>query len=245
MRRLRIAAALAAALVVTFAAGVVAHEAGLAPGWDFGGSGRPRAAAPPPDKDQVIHNVATDQANPFIAGGVSVGEEVALYFSSGTGPGGLNTAAPAGTPERFVDPAQFPGAVLTPGVTITEAQAMNAFARIADNLASVGLSPRDVITLRIYLDNAPGQPTMDFAGLNRAYRQFFANVDLLTGQTLPQPRGTGAPGPPIVVNPVRPSRTALEVAGLPSAGWLVEVEAVARFKDKQGRDGGGRDDHGD
>jgi enamine deaminase RidA (YjgF/YER057c/UK114 family) len=98
----------------------------------------------------------------------------------------------------------------------------------------VGLSVRDVLTLRIYLDNPPDQPTMDFAGLNRAYRQFFANVDLQTGQTIPQPRGTGAPGPPIVVNPVRPSRTALEVASLPAAGSLVEIEAVARFHGGRG-----------
>lgn len=239
MSRLRLALALAALLSLIFAAGVVAHGAGLAPGWDFSGGSRPRPSAPPPDDDEVIHNVATDQANPFISNGVSVGSEVGLYFSSGIGPAGLNSAAPAGTPERFVDPAQFPGGTLTPGVTITEAQAMNAFARITDNLATVGLSPRDVITLRIYLDNAPGQPAMDFAGLNRAYRQFFANVDLQTGATLPQPRGSGEPGPPLVVNPVRPSRTALEVASLPSAGWLVEVEAVARFKNGRGGGHGG------
>lgn len=233
-------AVLATAASATFAGGVLAHDRGLMPGWDFG-SERPRAEAPPPDDDQVIHNVPTDQANPFIANGVSVGKEVGLYFSSGIGPGALNTAAPAGTPERYVDPAQFPGGALTDGVTITEAQAMNAFARIADNLATVGLSPRDVLTLRIFLDNPPGQPAMDFAGLNRAYRQFFANVDLHTGATLPQPRGTGMPGPPLVVNPVRPSRTALEVATLPVAGWLVEVEAVARFKDRRGGWGhGGR-----
>ena len=67
---------------------------------------------------------------------------------------------------------------------------------------------RDVITLRVFLDNAPGAPTMDFAGFNRAYRQFFANVNLHTGSGLPSRRGTGAPAPPLVVNPVRPSRTA-------------------------------------
>ena len=81
---------------------------------------------------------------------------------------------------------------------------MNALARIADNLASVGLTMRDVLTLRVYMDNAPGAPTMDFAGFNRAYRQFFANVNLHTGAVLPQRRGTGEPAPPLVVNPVRP-----------------------------------------
>jgi enamine deaminase RidA (YjgF/YER057c/UK114 family) len=33
----------------------------------------------------------------------------------------------------------------------------------------------------------------------------------------------------VVVNPVRPSRTAIEVASLPGPGWLVEIEAVARY----------------
>ena len=65
-----------------------------------------------------------------------------------------------------------------------------------------------MITLRVFLDNPPGAPTMDFAGFNRAYRQFFANVNLHTGAVIPQRRGTADPAPPLVVNPVRPSRTA-------------------------------------
>ena len=133
-----------------------------------------------------------------------------------------------GSPERFIDPAHFPGGVLTAGVTITEAQAMNALARIQDNLATVGLTMRDVITLRVFLDNAPGAPAMDVNGFNRAYRQFFANVNLHTGATLLQPRGTGTPAAPLIVNPVRPSRTVVEVASLPIPPWLVEVEAVAK-----------------
>lgn len=218
---------LALVICAVFASGVVAAQR-LAPGWDFSRN-PPRQDAPPPKGRQAIHNLDTSVADPFIANGVSVGSNVELYFSSGIGPGALNTAAPAGTPERYVDPAQFPGGALTPGVTITEAQALNALARISDNLASVGLTMRDVITLRVYLDNAPGTDRMDFAGFNRAYRQFFANVSLQTRATIPQPRGTGTPGPPIFANPVRPSRTVIEVAGLPVNGWLVEIEAVARF----------------
>ena len=225
---------LAAAFVLVFAGGVAASGR-LAPGWDFS-KFPPRQDSPPTKSDQAIHNIDTSVADPFIANGVSVGDDVELYYSSGIGPGALNTAAPAGTPERYIDPAHFPGGVLSPGVTVTEAQGMNALARIADNLASVGLTMRDVLTLRVYMDNAPGAPTMDFAGFNRAYRQFFANVNLHTGAVLPQRRGTGEPAPPLVVNPVRPSRTALEVAGLPVAGWLVEIEAVAkRPSDKRGR----------
>jgi enamine deaminase RidA (YjgF/YER057c/UK114 family) len=224
---MRRAALLATVIALTFASGVLAAQR-LAPGWDFGGT-TPRRDSPPPGPDQAIHNLDTTVADPFIASGVSIGKHVELYFSSGTGPSALNSAAPAGTPERYIDTTQFPGGTLTPGVTITEAQALNALQRIADNLATVELSVRDVITLRVFLDNAPGAATMDFAGFNRAYRQFFANVNLQTGAAIDQPRGTGPAAPPIVVNPVRPSRTVVEVAGLPVNGWLVEIEAVARF----------------
>ncbi len=64
---------------------------------------------------------------------------------------------------------------------------------------------------------------------NRAYRQDFANVNLQTGDVIPQPLGTAAPAAPLVENAVRPSRPALEVADLPVVGWLVEVEAVAKY----------------
>jgi enamine deaminase RidA (YjgF/YER057c/UK114 family) len=225
---------LASAFALVFAGGVVASGR-LAPGWDFS-KFPPRQDSPPTRSDQAIHNIDVSVPDPFIANGVSVGDHVELYYSSGIGPGALNTAAPGGTPERYIDVAQFPGGVLTPGVTITEAQGMNALARIQENLASVGLSMRDVITLRVFMDNAPGAPTMDFGGFNRAYRQFFANVNLHTGDVIPQRRGSADPAPPLVVNPVRPSRTALEVAGLPVAGWLVEVEAVAKRPSGRGRD---------
>lgn len=200
----------------------------VVPGLDFSKS-PPKEAEPPPKRSQVISAVPPGEADPFIAGGVGIGRDVDLYNSSGTGPGALNTAAPAGTPERYIDPAQFPGGTLPPGVTVTEAQALNAFARITENLRAQGLSVRDVITLRIYTDAPPGADRLDFAGLNRAYRQYFANVDLETGAVIKQPTGTGVPKRPRVVNAVRPSRTALEVANLPSLGWLVEVEAVARY----------------
>lgn len=184
-----------------------------------------------PHPNQAVSNLPAPSAapNPLIANGVSIGKNVAVYKSSGLGPGGLGTTAPAGTPERYVDPAQFPGGVLSPGVTITEAQCMNALARISENLASVGLSVDDVITMRVFLDNAPGTTVADYAGWNRAYRQFFANTDRVTGAVLPVPKGTAAPAPPIVANPARPSRFTLEVASLPVNGWLVEVEVDAVF----------------
>ena len=215
-----------AALLVFGSGAALGQGLPLVPGWDFGGDA-PSEATPPPDPDQVIANLPTDQATPVIANGVSVGKHVELYFSSGIGPAARNPAAPAGTPERYLDPAQLP-AGLTGGVTVTEAQGLNALARIKENLESVGLGVGDVISMRVFLDNAPGAPAADFNGWNRAFRQYFANTNLVTGETLAVPLGTGSPGPPMVVNPVRPSRTALEIGSLPVAGWLVEIEVVAQ-----------------
>jgi len=186
-----------------------------------------------PAPTQVVPNLPAPSAapNPLIANGVGIGKNVAIYRSSGLGPGGLNVAGPAGTPTRFIDTAQFPGGTLTGGVTITEAQGMNVLARIKDNLASVGLGLDDVITMRVFLDNAPGSDIADYAGWNRAYRQFFANTNRVTGAAIPVPMGTTAPAPPLVVNPSRPSRFTIEVASLPVNGWLVEVEVDAAYSD--------------
>ena len=219
--------ALLTTVLVLGSAGTVVATERLAPGWDFGKT-PPRQDSPPARPGQAIHNLDVANPDPFIANGVSIGEKVELYATSGLGPAPINASSPTGTPERFIDTTQFPGGVLPAGVTITEAQALNALARVRDNLATVGLTMRDVITLRVFLDNPPGSPAMDFNRFNFAYKQFFANVNLHTGATIPQPIGTGVPMPPIVVNPVRPSRTVLEVASLPVAGWLVEIEAVAK-----------------
>jgi len=210
------------------AGGAVASEGRLPVGLDFGYD-PPRERTPPPRARDVITNLTPGQATPLIANGVSVGGQVALYHSSGTGPAARNPAAPAGTPEAYVDPALLGPEGLRGGVTITEAQGLNALERIQANLASVGLAPEDVISMRVFLDNPPGAQVADFAGFNRAFRQFFANTDLTTGDVLAVPTGTGAPAAPRYVNATRPSRTALEVASLPVPGWLVEVEVVARF----------------
>ncbi|HEY8478803.1 MAG TPA: Rid family hydrolase [Spirillospora sp.] len=163
----------------------------------------------------------------MIANGVGVGHAVTTYTASGTGPAGTNASAPAGTPERYIG---FPGGTLPPGVTITEAQGLNALEQLGANLKAVGLTHRDVISMRVYLANPPGEETADFAGWNRAYRQYYANVDLKTHKVVKVPLGGAPPADPLYVNPARPSRVALEVENLPVAGWLVEVEAVAAYR---------------
>ncbi|MDI9915055.1 Rid family hydrolase [Rhodococcus sp. IEGM 1379] len=168
------------------------------------------------------------QANPMIAQGVAIGADTAVYKTSGIGPSAGNKTAPEGSPESYID-SQFSGGVLPAGVSVTEAQGINVLKKIRDNLEAQGLSLEDVVTMRVFLDNAPGADKADYTGWNRAYRQFFANTNLDTGDTELVPMGTAAPIAPIERNSARPTRFALEVAGLPIAGWLVEVEVDAVY----------------
>jgi enamine deaminase RidA (YjgF/YER057c/UK114 family) len=103
---------------------------------------------------------------------------------------------------------------------------------ISENLKAQGLTARDVISMRAYLSNPPGAAAADFAGWNRAYRQFYANTDLSTGKPVDVPLGTAPPAPPMLVNPARPARVTIEIENLPVNGWLVEVEVVAAFRQR-------------
>ncbi|GAA0902421.1 Rid family hydrolase [Pseudonocardia zijingensis] len=197
----------------------------------LGGCATPAPAAAPEEPFTARAVLPDGEDNPMIAEGVALGAGANLYKSSGTGPTQLNTAAADGTPEAFIDPGQFPGGALPAGVTITEAQGMNVLRAIQENLELQGLRLDDVTSMRVFLDNAPGSDRADYAGWNRAYRQFFANTNLATGDTELVPMGSAAPAAPLVRNPARPSRFALEVQSLPVAGWLVEVEVDAVFPD--------------
>lgn len=188
-------------------------------------------AEPAPESTFVSESVLeAGQANPMIAKGVAIGGGTAVYKTSGLGPSAANKAAPEGSPESYID-SRFSGGVLPAGVTVTEAQGINVLGKIRENLEAQGLTLADVVTMRVFLDNAPGTDRADFAGWNRAYRQFFANTNLETGDTELVPMGTAAPAAPIERNSARPTRFALEVASLPVAGWLVEVEVDAVYPD--------------
>jgi enamine deaminase RidA (YjgF/YER057c/UK114 family) len=165
---------------------------------------------------------------PLIADGVAIGKNVSWYKSSGLGPAARNTTPGASAEERYIPTDVFPGGELPDGVTLTEAQGINALARIGENLERAGLSYDDVISMRVFLQNPEGEEKMDFAGWNRAYRQFFANTNLATGKALDVQLGS-ATTEPMVVNGARPSRFALEVENLPVNGWLVEVEVDAVY----------------
>ncbi|TCC52302.1 hypothetical protein E0H75_00470 [Kribbella capetownensis] len=208
------------ALVVSFTAG-----ASTAAGW----WDRPK----PPKPGTVVPALPAGQSNPMIATGVSIGANTPVYKTSGIGPTALNTDAPAGSEASYVDTTVFPGGALPAGVTITEAQGINVLRRIGENLQAAGLSYADVYTMRVFLQNPAGATTADFAGWNRAYRQYFANTDLTTGRYVPVPLGTAPPAKPFVVNKSRPSRFALEIENLPVTGWLVEVEVDAAYPGKR------------
>ncbi|MFD1811664.1 Rid family hydrolase [Rhodococcus gannanensis] len=170
------------------------------------------------------------QANPMIAQGVTIRSGATVYKSSGLGPSASNKAAPQGSPESYID-SMFTGGVLPAGVTVTEAQGINVLKNIRTNLEAQGLTLADVTTMRVFLDNAPGTDRADYAGWNRAYRQFFANTNLDSGDTELVPLGTAEPAAPLERNDSRPTRFALEVGSLPVNGWLVEVEVDAVYPD--------------
>ncbi len=178
-----------------------------------------------PEPTEAVSFVTGD--TPSIANGVAFGKNVAWYKSSGLGPAAMNGGA-ATAEGRYIPTDVFPGGVLPDGVTITEAQGINALMRIGENLEAAGLSYDDVVSMRVFLQNPQGEEAMDFAGWNRAYRQFFANTNLATGETLTVSLGSTR-GEPMVVNPSRPSRFALEIENLPVNGWLVEVEVDAVY----------------
>src|ERR1700730_14764979 len=101
------------------------------------------------------------------ARGFNVAATTEIYKTSGIGPSAGNKAAPEGSPESYID-GQFSGGVLPTGVTVTEAQGINVLKKIRDNLEAQGLSLEDVVTMRVFLDNAPGSDNADYTGWNRA-----------------------------------------------------------------------------
>ena len=179
-----------------------------------------------PKPTEAVSFITGDTAS--IADGVAIGKNVSWYKSSGLGPSAMNTTPGVTTEERYIPTDVFPGGVLPAGVTITEAQGINVLLRIGENLEKAGLSYDDVVSMRVFLQNPAGQEKMDFAGWNRAYRQFFANTNLATGATMDVQLGSRTTKP-MVVNEARPSRFALEIENLPVNGWLVEVEVDAVY----------------
>jgi enamine deaminase RidA (YjgF/YER057c/UK114 family) len=91
----------------------------------------------------------------------------------------------------------------------TETQAASVLGKLAKELAASGLTMADVVKMNVFMVGDPGKGgTMDFAGLMKAYSRVF---------------GEGTRGQ-------LPTRTTVQVAGLPVPGALVEIEVVAARK---------------
>jgi enamine deaminase RidA (YjgF/YER057c/UK114 family) len=128
-----------------------------------------------------------------IASSVEVPAGSRLVYVSGQVPEVANAAAPEGSVERFGD---------------TEAQTRSVIGKIEGALKQHGLTLGDVVMMRVFLVAPPGQPRMDFAGMMRGYRGFFATP----------------------TQPNKPARSTMQVGGLVDPGWLVEIEVTAAKK---------------
>jgi formylglycine-generating enzyme required for sulfatase activity/enamine deaminase RidA (YjgF/YER057c/UK114 family) len=88
----------------------------------------------------------------------------------------------------------------------TEVQAANVLAKIDAQLRDLGWSMRDVVKLTVFLVGDPAMAgRMDFAGFNAAYRRYFGTPE----------------------NPNWVARSTMQIAGLASPNFLVEIEAIA------------------
>ncbi len=88
----------------------------------------------------------------------------------------------------------------------TQTQTTSILQKIDKLLAAEGLSLADVVKVNVFMVGDPKlDGKMDFAGLNAAYSQFFGST----------------------AQPNKAVRTALQVAGLPMPGGLIEIEATA------------------
>jgi enamine deaminase RidA (YjgF/YER057c/UK114 family) len=88
----------------------------------------------------------------------------------------------------------------------TETQTAGALAAIKGTLARLGLTMGDVVKMTVFMVGDPAKDNkMDFAGMMASYKKFFGTAE----------------------QPNKPSRSAVQVAGLAAPGALVEIEVIA------------------
>jgi enamine deaminase RidA (YjgF/YER057c/UK114 family) len=120
-------------------------------------------------------------------------------------PKGAEMLFVSGTLADVADPSAPAGSVERFGDTAT--QAKSVLDKLAKELAASGFTIADVVKMNVFLVSDPRKgATMDFDGLMKAYLQFF-----------------GLPGQEKAL----PTRTTVQVAGLPVPGALVEIEVIA------------------
>jgi enamine deaminase RidA (YjgF/YER057c/UK114 family) len=133
-------------------------------------------------------------ASALIANGVWVGDT--LYLS-GQLPDPITASDQGkGTPAIYGD---------------TKQQAFSVLSKIQALLRGQGLDMKDVVKMTVFLAGDPRNGgTLDFAGLQASYTQFFGTKE----------------------QPNKPARSAMQVAALVAPGALVEIEVIAaRSKD--------------
>jgi enamine deaminase RidA (YjgF/YER057c/UK114 family) len=133
-----------------------------------------------------------------ISTGVAVAPNAPLYFTSGMLSDLKDPDAADDDPERRGD---------------MEWQAISVLEKLEANLASVGLTMRDVFFLRamVFPDPLRGDE-VDFDGWNRAFDAFFNTPD----------------------NPTKPARTTFAAPGFNAFNALLEIEVYAAFPDARG-----------
>lgn len=87
----------------------------------------------------------------------------------------------------------------------TEAQTRSEIKKLAGELASMHLGLGDIVQMHVFLVADPKTGKMDFAGMMKAYREFF-----------------GTP-----TQPNLPARAAFQVTAMALPSMLVEIEAIA------------------
>lgn len=84
-----------------------------------------------------------------------------IVWISGTVPDAVDSAAPAGSVQRYGD---------------TAAQTRSVLRKIEAQLARHGMGLGDIVKMRVFLVAPPGRARMDFAGMMTAYREFFGTA---------------------------------------------------------------------
>jgi enamine deaminase RidA (YjgF/YER057c/UK114 family) len=91
----------------------------------------------------------------------------------------------------------------------TEVQTVSVLRKLQKTLQAQGLDLGDIVQLRVFLVGVPElEGKLDFAGLQAGYTPFFGTAE----------------------QPNKPARTAVQVAGLPLPGALVEIDAIAAYQ---------------
>ncbi len=122
-------------------------------------------------------------------------------------PAGTDLVFVSGTLADAVKPDAPAGSIERLGDT--ETQASSVLGKLAKELTATGLTLADVVKMNVFLVGDPQKGgAMDFEGLMKAYARYF---------------GAATQGK-------LPARTTVQVAALPIAGALVEIEVIAARK---------------